>query len=350
MTYPVPDLRTLIERAQADFNARLPGADARLPVSNLNVMSMVHSAGVFGLYGFLQWIAKQILVATCDDEYLDWHGSEINFPRNAASRATGSLIFTGTNGSPVAAGMILIRADGVRYTTTDSAVIASGTATVTAEAETVGGGGNFEAGSLTIFSAAPGLNSAVTLAADGFTGGADIETNDAYRARLLARRRQPPAGGAKHDYEAWTLAVPGVTRAWVYPLELGLGTVVVRFVRDNDASLIPDAGEVAAVQSYINERRPVTAAVTVVAPVATPLNFSISGLNPNTAEVRAAVEAELADLLAREAEPGATIPLSHIRAAISGALNEYNHVLVSPSADVTHSAGQLATMGAVTWV
>ena len=349
MPFPLPDLRTLIDRARSDMNARLPGADALLPVSNLNVLSMVHSASVFGLYGYLQWLGNQILVDTCEAEYLDRRGSIINFPRTPSARASGSAIFSGTDGTPVDAGTIFLRADGVRYITVDSGMVSGGVVTVVAEAETPGAAGNFSGGTCALLSAVPGLNSTVTLVGDGFTGGADIETDDAYRARLLARLRNPPAGGAKHDYEAWALSVPGVTRVWVYPLEMGLGTVVVRFVRDNDASLIPDGSEVAAVQAYIDTVRPITADVTVVAPVAVPLNFTISGLNPNTPEVKAAIQSELADLLAREAEPGATIPLSHIRAAISGALNEFDHTLVSPSADVTHTTGQLATMGVVTW-
>jgi hypothetical protein len=43
----------------------------------------------------------------------------------------------------------------------------------------------------------------------------------------------------------------------VYPNELGLGTVVVRFVRDLDVgSIFPDAGEVAAVQAKLDAERP----------------------------------------------------------------------------------------------
>ncbi len=350
MTFPIPDIRTLIDRAQADLNARLPGADARLPVSNLNVLSMVHSAGVFGLYGYLQWLSKQLFVDTCEAEFLDRRGAIIGMPRTAAARAIGSVTFTGTDATPVPVGLSFARADGVRYVTTASGVISSGSAVVAAEAELAGSAGNLAAGSLSLTSAVAGLNSGVSLVGDGFVGGADIESDQAYRARLLTRLRQPPAGGAKHDYESWALAVPGVTRVWVYPLELGLGTVVVRFVRDNDTpSIIPSSCEVAAVQAYIDARKPVTADVTVVAPDPVPLNFTITGLSPDTPEVRAAVEAELADLLSREAEPGGTIPISHIRAAISGAANEYNHVLSSPTTDVTRAAGQLAVMGSVTW-
>jgi uncharacterized phage protein gp47/JayE len=155
-------------------------------------------------------------------------------------------------------------------------------------------------------------------------------------------------GGARSDYEAWALQVAGVTRAWVYPLENGPGTVVVRFVRDNDTSLIPDSAEVAAVQAYIDDLRPVTANVTVEAPTASPLNMTIQ-LTPNTAAVRAAVTAELTDVLQREAAPGGTILLSHLREAISVAAGEVNNVLTTPTADVTHAAGEMPVLGTITW-
>ncbi|MDP1682722.1 MAG: baseplate J/gp47 family protein, partial [Burkholderiales bacterium] len=189
---------------------------------------------------------------------------------------------------------------------------------------------------------------AATVTAAGITNGADTEIDASLRARLLKRIQQPPHGGAKYDYEAWALEVAGVTRVWVYPAELGLGTVTVRFARDDDASIIPDAAEVTAVQDYINARRPVTAQVTVAAPVAVPRNFTIQ-LTPNTQVVRDAVTAELTDLIRRESEPGGTILLSHIREAISIAAGETNNVLSAPAADVTHTTGQMATMGAITW-
>jgi uncharacterized phage protein gp47/JayE len=185
------------------------------------------------------------------------------------------------------------------------------------------------------------------------SGGADVETDDALRSRLLARIQNPPQGGAASDYVAWALQVSGVTRAWVFAQELGPGTLTVRFVRDNDgtgAAILPDAGEVAAVQAYINARRPVTAQVTVVAPTANALNFTISGLTPSTSAVRAAVQTELQDLLLREAVPGGTILLSHIRAAISSATGENDFTLTSPSANVTNATGQISTMGNITWV
>jgi uncharacterized phage protein gp47/JayE len=105
---------------------------------------------------------------------------------------------------------------------------------------------------------------------------------------------------------AWALTVAGVTRAWSYPLELGAGAVTVRFVRDNDgagAAIIPDSGEVAAVQAAIDALRPVTATVTVVAPVADALAFTIHVV-PDTTLTRAAVTTELTNLLMADATRG----------------------------------------------
>ena len=42
-------------------------------------------------------------------------------------------------------------------------------------------------------------------------GGTDTENDDDLRMRVLQRIRQPPQGGANHDYVRWALAVPGCT-------------------------------------------------------------------------------------------------------------------------------------------
>ena len=53
--------------------------------------------------------------------------------------------------------------------------------------------------------------------------------------------------------------------------------MTVRLMMDNTyVDGIPFAADVTAVQTYIDARRPVTADVTVAAPVAVPLDFTIS--------------------------------------------------------------------------
>jgi uncharacterized phage protein gp47/JayE len=79
-----------------------------------------------------------------------------------------------------------------------------------------------------------------------------------------------------------------------------------------------------------------------------PLNFNIE-LTPNSLTVKAAVEAELRDLLLREAAPGVTLLISHVREAISTAVGETDHVLISPTANQTYTTGQMPTFGSITW-
>jgi len=349
MPFARPTLAELIERAASDIEAGLPGTDARLRRSNLAVMARMHAGAVHGLYGYLDWLAQQLMPDTAETVFLDRFSGIWGVIRVPASFASGPVTVTGTSGVVVPSGTQMQRSDGAAFVTTADATLAAGTVALPVAAVVAGAAGNAVAGTqMTFVQPVAGVASAGNVAAGGLVGGADRETDDALRGRVMARIQQAPMGGAQADYVAWALEVAGVTRAWCYPLEGGPGTVVVRFVRDTDASLIPDAGEVAAVQAYIDDRRPVCAQVTVLAPTAAALNMSIT-LTPGTAAVKAAVTAELADVLQREAYPGGTILLSHLREAISVAAGETNNVLVSPVADVTHSAGQMPVLGTITW-
>lgn len=356
MPFARPPLPTLIERSMSAIDSRLPGADARLRRSNLNVLAFVNAGGCHGLHGHIGWVADQVLPDTAEKEFLERH-ARIWIPpgRLPAAPATGSATATGTTGTIVPAGTVFVRSDGQRYATTTEATLAAGTATLALAAEEAGQAGNASAGiKLNAVSPLPGMNATVTVIGDGFTGGADIEKDDSLLARILDRIQEPPMGGSKADYERWAKEVPGVTRAWCSPREMGDGTVTVRFVRDNDASPIPDPSEVETVFDHIEAVRPVGGQLFVVAPEAVPLVFQIQ-LVPNTAAARAAVEASLRDLLRREAEPerGAgegTILISHVREAISLATGERDSTVVLPAGNVTHTIGQMATFGGVTWL
>jgi uncharacterized phage protein gp47/JayE len=343
-----PSLADIIQRVRNDVLSRLSNDDV-LRRADAEVYSRVMGGVAHGLYGFIEWLSDQIIYDTAELEYLERWCSIWGISRKVATVATGTVTFAVQAGSVVPLGTLLQALDGVQYQTTADATITAPTATAPVAAVLAAAAGNRATGqSLSLVSPVVGVQTTAT--AGELSGGADVETDDALRARLLARIQQPPHGGASYDYSTWVLEVSGVTRAWVYPAELGFGTVTVRFVRDLDATPIPDAGEVAAVQAYIDARRPVTAQVTVVAPAAVPINFQIQGLTPSNTTVQAAVQAELLDLLLREAVPGGTVLLSHIRAAISAAAGETDYVLVAPAASVTNTTGNMSTMGTITWL
>lgn len=348
MSFSRPTLNDLVNRTLNDLLSRLNQDDV-LRRADSEVYARVLAAAAHSLYGFVDWASKQFLVLTCDGETLERHGDELGVPRKAAAASTGSLTFTTLVGSVIPIGTLVQAFDGVEYATL-AEVTAVGTSTLAnLQAVVPAAAGNRDAGqSVNLVSPITGVQPVAL--AGALSGGADIETDDAYRTRLLARKRQPPHGGAEFDYVTWALEVSGVTRAWAYAEELGPGTVTVRFVRDNDTgSILPDSPECAIVQAYIDARRPITADVTVLAPVGDVLNFTID-LTLDTADIRATVEQELRDLLLREAEPGGTIPLSHFRQSISNAQGEYDFAMTVPAADVVSAGGHMPIFGAITWL
>lgn len=350
MAFARPSLATLVDRVQQDLVSRLGLVTPVLRRSLVYVLSRVIAGAVHMLHGHLEYNSRQVFPDQSDGDFLARHAALFGLARKAATYATGDVEFAGDNGTVIPGGTVLVRADGARFTTDADATIALGVATAAVTAVVAGDDANTDAGvTVSLESPIAGVFTAATVAAGALSGGADEESDDDLRTRLLERLREPPHGGSAADYIAWAKEVAGVTRAWVYPLELGAGTVVVRFTRDDDASPIPDAGEVAAVQSYIDERRPVTATVTVLAPTAVPLALTID-LTPDTPAARAAVEAELRDLLRRDGKPGGTIFKSQIEVAVGLAEGVTNFVVSVPAGDVAHAAGQLPVLGVITWI
>lgn len=350
MAFERDTLPTLIDKGAAEFESRLPGVLARVRNSLIGVLNRMVAGGLSALYKYAERLNDQVWPDRADAENLPAHGARWGKNQLPAAFATGTVQFSGANDSAIAIGTLVQRSDAVQYATTAVGVIAAGVANIPVQAVEAGQLGNSVIGtSLKLTTPIPNVN-AVASAQTALSGSADVEGIEAWRARILSRIRNPPQGGAEYDYEAWALEVPGVTRAWVYPNEQGAGTVVIRFVRDDDASIIPDAGEVDTVQAAIDAKRPVSVkGCYVVAPVPTYQDFSIQ-LTPDTAATRAAVEAELLALYRTEAKPGGTMLITHQREAISSSAGETDHVLSVPSANQLHTTGLMPMLGVITWM
>lgn len=349
MPFARATLTELINRVSTDISSRVTGVDsAVLRRSLLGVLGQSEAGAVHMLYGYLDWIAKQSIIDTAEKEYLERWAAIWKVVRKTSGFAGGQVAFSGTAGAPIPGGTIVQRQDGVQYKVLGDGVFAGGPLIVPVLALEAGDAGNFGSG-LPIFLMSPiaGVQSTATTVTK-LEGGVDVESDERLLARLLARIQQPPHGGAASDYELWAADVAGITRIWVYPLQMGAGTVTVLFVCDEDADIIPTPAKVAEVQTYINARAPVTAEIFVAAPIADPLNLTIK-LAPNTTAVQGAVRAELLDLIDRDSAPGGPILISHLRGAVSLAAGEDNNQIVTPTADVTHAIGHMAILGTLTF-
>jgi uncharacterized phage protein gp47/JayE len=337
------------ERIATDLEANLAGTDAHLRRSVLGVLARAQGGAIHGLYGYLNWISRQVFPDTAEADILERWAALWGIARKPAVPAIGPVTFAGNNNVTIPVGTVLQRSDGAMYTVQAMGVITGGTVTLPVEAQQPGAEGNATPGTrLLIAAQILGVQAEAFVAAEGLVGGADIESDEALRDRLLLRLRRPPHGGAAHDYVTWALEVPGVTRAWVVPAINGLGTVGVFIVNDEAASPIPDAVLVQAVTDHIQALRPVTARVYVLAPIAFPINMTIA-VTPDLPSVRAAVMSELQDLFRREAMPGGTIYVSHLDEAISLATGERDHRLDAPAANVVAPPGRMPMLGTVTW-
>lgn len=348
MPYQRPDLPTLISRAQADMDSRLAGSPF-LRRRLMAVLARMEAGVAHGLYGYLDWQALQLMPDTAEVEHLNRWASIWGIQRKVASSASGYATFTGQAGAAILADTLLQSPAGLHYKVLQDVFVVDGMAQVAVQALEAGVAGN----------AAPGCPFQLTApilgieaqghSANGLTGGTDEESDAALRTRLLTRIRTQPSGGARQDYISWALSVPGVTRAWCYPGEMGRGSVTIRFVMDATyENGIPKADDVARVKAYIESVRPVTADVYIVAPVPQPINLDIR-ITPDTPRTRVTVAEAAWAALRREAEPGGVVVVSRLNEAISLAEGEEDHTLIAPAQNIQLPTGHIAVPGVIDW-
>lgn len=346
-----PTLPQLITTIRNDILTRLE-ADSTLAAlrrTDAEVYGRVQAAAVHTVYGYIDYLARNLLPDQADEDWLTRHANMKRCPRKAATFASGFARWNvTTDGIPIPAGVTIQRDDLTSYTTTAAATSAGGVLRVPVICDTAGKAGNTDDGlTLRLVSPINGLTSAGV--ADSIQGGADIEDIEVWRARVIERWYWTPQGGADGDYEVWAKEVAGVTRAWTYRHWSGRGTVGVMVANSDVFNPIPDAATVAAVQAYIEPRAPVAGAdIYVFAPAPHVINFQIR-LNPDNPEVRFAVEAELRSMMLRDGTPGGLIKPSRISEAISIATGEYSHTLVSPSSDIEILKGEVGIVGTISW-
>jgi uncharacterized phage protein gp47/JayE len=345
MPFETPSLPVLISRTQSDL------ASDSLRQSDAQVLARTLGGAAFGLYGYLDWIAEQILPDKADEPTLERIAAlRLNQPRKAAQSARGAVSFSATAGAVLDVDTLLQSSDGRTYKVTAARTTSNGLNSTTIAALDAGSLGNADAG-MTLIPVQPiqGIGGAFTVLAPGLTGGIARESVESLRSRVIRSYRIIPHGGSAQDYETWALECPGITRAWCRGSYLGPGTVGLFVMRDDDPQPVPDATQLALVQAHIEPLRPVTAELHVLAPVQLPVTYNLR-LTPDTSAVRAAVEAQLRDLHNREAGLGETLLLTHIAEAISSATGESDHKLVAPAADVTAASNQLLTFGGCVWL
>jgi uncharacterized phage protein gp47/JayE len=352
--WSTPTLKEVRGLVRDNVRASLPGADASVPNSVLRVLSDAQGGLCHLTLQYIDWLALQLLPDTAETEWLDRHGdiwlvnSDGSKGRKQATFASGSVTFTGVEGSFVPSGTQLT-GPAAGYETTDYVSIGPGPSEAPARALDPGIGGNMNTGDMMGLSGSiPGVDGNVTVVT--MTGGVDQENDDDLRARILHRIQNPPMGGATADYVTWALAVPGVTRAWAAP-EQGIGTITVRFLMDElraDDDGWPQPQDVQAVATYIDKMRPVTVKdCYVLAPIKQFIDVSIAHLMPSTIAAAGAIETSIQEMLHELAAPGQTIYAAWVSYAIMNAPGVQSFQLLTTDDNVMPSLGHMAVLGTI---
>lgn len=357
MPWPIPTPSDIAARLRAGFDGALSGALARLWPNNVAVSAKVFGGGISEVYDYQVWIKEQIFTRTCAEEVLEDHGADIGLPIREAAAATGFVIGTVSAATAIAAGTIVTRGDGRSYSVVaDVGTPGPGDIAIQVMAVDPGAGGVALPGTVMTVS---GVTDAAVDGA-GITGGADRESFDSYRERLLFFKAYRPGHARPSDYVIWASEVSGVSRVFVERRPYGPGTVRVFPLFDGIyENGIPPAGEVARVQSHLDVAGASGVAdIIVQAAVSQPVPIEIDELKPNLVGVRNVIRDELRATFRRRgvvagadtphpAMPFLATPQSFSRSwigqAIANAAGEDRHDLILPAGNATVAAGSIAT-------
>lgn len=224
------------------------------------------------------WVLDQSFPQTAQGVYLDRHGSMRGLKRLGATRSGGVLRFSVETAPAmnitIQAGTVCMTAEEVRVQTTEEVVLREGDLYVDARAEAVepGAGGNLVPGAVRFLTACPLAVTSVTNP-NAFTGGADEESDESFRARILESYQRLPNGANTAWYESTAMNFPGVTAAKAIGREEGPGTVNVYVTGENG---LPDEDLLADLQAELQEKREIAVTVKVLSPTTETVNVDVA--------------------------------------------------------------------------
>lgn len=301
-------------------------------------------------------------IAETDVEHLLATGMSLTMSGAAQAEYNGTFAITVT-----AANEFTYQITGSPATPATGSVLASGTwgnADITCT--TKGQETNIDAGSILTLSSAPvGMNSTAIVTFGSIGGGTDAETDESYRSRVLEALGTDFGMFSAAEIKIVAREIAGVTRVWVMEATEGAtngvlpGQVKIFFMRDLDANPFPSGIEVETLRTHIIDTckpaHTVDEDVMVSGPTRLDVDFAFTSITPDTASMRTAIKASLAQFFAESVDLGVNIVEDDYRCAIKNTFDPERRqtltsfVLSSPTGDITVGTNELPYLGDVTF-
>lgn len=328
----------IIAQLEATLNQTIP----LLPKSFLRVLAKTIAAVYVILYKYCGFIALQIFVDTASDQPTTINGREVvpltewgrligvGDPTEAtAAELNVEVIVENQTGFLPSGSQLIGDLNGVTYLTIGSAPLSGPTITITARAvsdQTGGDGsgviGNLDPGAeLSFANPLPNVARVAVVASQAVTG-ANGESTEAYRQRVLDRFQKRPQGGAYADYEIWAEEAAGIINAYPYT-SVNPGQVDVYLEATPESSGNPDgiptAAQLQAALDLIDfdenglaTRRPANALANTFPITRTGFDVEVDGVFgvPDLAQTVNDIEAALIEYFAEREPfiPGLSVP------------------------------------------
>ena len=298
------------------------------------------------------WVLDQSFPQTAQGVYLDRHGAMRGVARIPAAKAVGTLRFSvelpPVSDMTIPKGTVCMTAGEVRFQTTATVVLPVGQTAVDAPAEALesGFGGNAAAGTVCILTACPVAVTACTNP-KVFSGGADAETDESFRARILESYRRLPNGANAAWYEQTAMNYPGTAAARAVGRARGIGTVDVYVAAENG---LPPAELLEGLREALQEKREIAVDVEVKAPTIKAVNVKVE-IAVESGAVYADVKSAVENCVARFFTGrllGKPVLLAELGSHIYGLKGVRNYHLLAPTADIAADDTVLPVLGTVT--
>ena len=341
MSLSTPTTKEISDNIIAQLEASLNQTIPLLPKSFTRVLAKALAAVFVLLYKYGGFIFLQIFVQTASAKDTTVNGSIVN-PLTFWGRLIGigdpvaatnaelliDITVTNQTGSLPSGSQLINSDNGVTYITIGAVLLNAATvqATIRAAADQAGGGGagaigNLEAADVVSFAnPLPNVSRNASVVSQVVTG-ANGESVEAYRQRVVDRFQKRPQGGAYADYEEWAEEVAGIINAYPYTGDPGEVDVFTEATVASSGSPdgIPTVAQLQAVLDNINldqnglaSRRNTNAFVNSLPITRQSFDVTVTGISGVTdlGAVQADTTAALTEYFLTSAPfiPGLTIP------------------------------------------
>jgi uncharacterized phage protein gp47/JayE len=341
-------IQELKNRIYNDFISSFKNAITPLKKSFFEQLSNALSATFQLVYIYLDRIFNDSFLSTCtDSRVLSYFAPLKNITPKVATSATGTVRFTGIDGTLIHIDTLLIYNE-LEYMTTADGTIATGYADIACQSVDTGTLNNTLA-NVDMFLSSPidGVDNKATSIL-GFSDAIDDEIVESVRTRTKQKFATASQIDNYNFYRSLANEVPNVKASFISELKNGVGTFGVTILTYSNNG-VPIQADIDAVHQYFIDKEavPVYVDAEFFLPTIVTQNFSIQ-LAINNTENQSLFEQYIRDYLYLYQKPNYAFEFADLALFLQSKGGRI--VSPDPTTNITPALDEIIDLGAITWL